>query len=65
VGSGSFNVTITSDNRAVATDGTVVLLGGQSRIAVTISVPGTVGAATLTATAAGLASATATLGVLP
>jgi hypothetical protein len=64
-GTSNINVTITSDNQAVAGNGSVLVIGGFSRFAATLSVPGAVGTATLTAAATGLASGTATFSVLP
>jgi hypothetical protein len=63
--SGSVTVTITSDNRAVASDGSVLLVGGLSRSTVTVSVPGVAGTTTLTASAAGLTPATSSFAVVP
>ena len=61
----SFDVTITSDNAAVSPGGSVYLQNSFDHVMATISVPGTAGTATLTASAAGLAPGSATLTVLP
>jgi hypothetical protein len=61
----SFDVTVTSDNPAVTPGGSVYLQNSFDHTTVTLSVPGTAGTATLTASAAGLASGSATLTVLP
>lgn len=58
-------VSITSDNQAVTKDVAVSMLSSSTWTIATLDVPGATGTATLTASATGLASGTATFTVLP